>query len=91
MGHSILSPEHFVVIWNDSRSLADFCSRTGHTFSSAHARAKTFRKKGVKLKYLGTHLRDVERLEEVKKLAEETFEVWDVETLLKGDERKAKC
>jgi hypothetical protein len=87
---SRLTPEEFVVIWNSSRSIEDFEARTSGqvTRAGAFARAKTYRKKGIKLKYMGNNLQSIERMEEVKQLAAQTVEVWDVDSILKQYTRK---
>ena len=45
-----LTPEQFVRLWQESKSIRDFCEKTGRTYNAAYSRACYYRKLGVKLK-----------------------------------------
>jgi hypothetical protein len=47
----LVSNEEFVVIWQQSRSLAEVVKKTGHTVGAASSRASRLRQSGVRLKY----------------------------------------
>ena len=83
-----LHPEGFVIVWNNSHSIEEFIERTGMKKRSALARAKVMREKGIKLNRMTSVLQTVERIEEVKKLAAETADVWDIESSLNKYQRK---
>jgi hypothetical protein len=78
-----VSPEDFVVVWNTSKTVREVVERTGMSFPAVRTRARNYRKKGVKLTDLTSHLSRIERVQEIRRLADSTAEVWDIETALK--------
>jgi hypothetical protein len=77
-----ITPEEFVVLWNTSNRVESVVEKSGLTMSTVLSRARRYRAKGVKLKFFGPILRDVERINELKALAAATAEVWDIDKCL---------
>ena len=77
-----MSPEDFVILWNRAHSMEHFLSFCNMRRSTAYARAVTYRKKGVKLKHHGGSLVTIDRINDVKRLAEETADIWEIDAVL---------
>ena len=83
-----MDPANFVVVWNNSSSVKNFCNRTGMSRPAAQQRARAFRERGVSLNRMTGTLSGVEMLREIKELAEQTADVWDIDDRLAKYEDK---
>ena len=77
-----ITPEEFVVLWEKAHSLQHFLSLSKMSLSAAHCRAKGFRRKGINLKHLGTSLNTIERISDVRDLAESVASPWDADKIM---------
>lgn len=54
---AILTKLEFIRVWNESKSIDEFCKTTGYAYMSASSRASHFRASGCDIKTFADHKR----------------------------------